>query len=59
MLGDGRGHFKSLAKKESGFFVPYDVKSLNVLHCSNRSLILAGCNNSALKVFDCGKSMEP
>jgi hypothetical protein len=59
MLGDGNGHFKALSKKESGFFVPYDVKCLQVINCDNRPLILVGCNNAALKVFDCRKAMQP
>ena len=59
MTGDGTGHFKALSKKESGFFVPYDVKSLNVVKQENKSLILVGCNNAPLRIYDCTKSMNP
>ena len=54
LLGDGAGNFRPLSKKESGFFVPYDLKSLNMIQYHNRPLILAGCNNHELKIFDCG-----
>lgn len=59
MLGDGTGHFRPLSKKESGFFVPYDVKSLSTINHNGKSLVLVGCNNAPLRVFDCRKSMNP
>jgi enediyne biosynthesis protein E4 len=59
MLGDGTGHFKPLSKKESGFFVPYDVKSLSTVNHNGKTLVLVGCNNAPLRLFDCRKSMNP
>lgn len=59
MLGDGAGGFKVLSKKESGFFAPYDVKSLNILKYDNKPLILVGCNNAPMRIFDCNKSINP
>lgn len=48
MLGDGKGNFEPLTRYQSGFFAPYDVKSLQLI---NDSHILMGCNNEALQVF--------
>jgi hypothetical protein len=51
LSGDGKGNFKPLNYLESGFFVPYDVKSLQELKIDNTLYILAGCNNDSLQVF--------
>ncbi|NND05019.1 MAG: VCBS repeat-containing protein [Saprospiraceae bacterium] len=51
MLGDSKGHFAPLPKEKSGFFAPYDVKSLLQIKCADHSLVLTGCNNDSLKVF--------
>ena len=51
LAGDGKGSFKTIDRKESGFYVPYDVKSMLQLKGKNGKLILVGCNNDVLQVF--------
>jgi len=51
LTGDGSGNFQSVNHLESGFFVPYDVKSLAELKTRDSSYILVGCNNDYLRVF--------
>lgn len=47
LKGNGKGGFEVMDKRESGFFVPNNVKSL----ASIGRLILVGSNNEALQVF--------
>ncbi|MEN8116590.1 MAG: VCBS repeat-containing protein [Bacteroidota bacterium] len=47
LIGNGKGEFTEEHLTESGFFVPYNVKSLAQIN----NLILVGCNNDSLKVF--------
>ena len=49
--GDGKGNFKTTNYLESGFFVPYDVKSLAEIKVDNTIYILVGCNNDKLRFF--------
>lgn len=49
--GDGKGQFKPVSNLKSGFYVPYDVKSLATVHGDGTELILVGCNNDSLRVF--------
>jgi hypothetical protein len=56
LQGDGTGQFKSISYTESGFFVPYDVKSLIQVKGKNSELVLAGSNNSSLKIFRINKN---
>ncbi len=51
LLGDGKGNWKPLEKTESGFFVPYDVKSLDILKSKMGSAILVGSNNDLMRIF--------
>jgi hypothetical protein len=55
LTGDGKGGFTSISPEESGFFVPYDVKSLASLQGQTGKLILVGCNNDFLRVFQLNK----
>lgn len=52
LAGDGKGNFTVVHKQESGFFVPYNVKSLAKIKNNHQNLILVGCNNEALKVYE-------
>ncbi len=51
MLGDGQGNFRPLNPEQSGLFLPYNVKSLVQLETLQDRLLIAGCNNDALKSF--------
>lgn len=51
LAGDGKGNFQAVDRKESGFFVPYNVKSMQALQGVNGSFILVGCNNDFLQIF--------
>jgi hypothetical protein len=56
LAGDGKGNFKSINYPESGFFVPYDVKSLEEIKVDDTRYILVGCNNDSLRVFKVNRS---
>ncbi len=56
MAGDGKGNFVPARYPESGFFVPYDVKSLAEIKVDNTSYILVGCNNDKLRFFKVNRS---
>ncbi len=49
--GDGNGNFNPVNYLESGFFVPYDVKSMALIHAAGGKWILVGCNDDRLRVF--------
>ena len=51
LLGNGKGGFQALDREESGFYLPFDVKSLLPISVKKQMLILAGNNNDALQVF--------
>jgi hypothetical protein len=51
LTGDGKGNFKSENHMDSGFFVPYDVKSLVELKTGDSKYVLVGCNNDYLRVY--------
>ena len=52
LLGDGKGSFAPLSKTESGFFAPYDVKSLARI---NKTAVLVGSNNGPVLQFSWDK----
>jgi len=56
LAGDGSGNFKSYSYLESGFFAPYDVKSLAEIRVDNTKFILVGCNNDFLRIFKANRS---
>ena len=58
LLGDGKGGFSPISKDESGFYVPYDVKSLETIKSGGQKIILVGCNNDEMKVFKHQTSFE-
>jgi len=51
LTGDGKGGFQSVNYQVSGFFVPYDVKSLAEIRLNGSKAVLAGCNKDDLKIF--------
>jgi len=51
MKGKKKGKFKAINYQESGFFVPYNVKSLAKIKIRNTNCVLVGCNNDYLRVF--------
>jgi hypothetical protein len=53
--GDGKGNFIPVDHNKSGFFVPYDVKSMVFVNGNNGKNIMVGCNNDSLQVFKLNK----
>lgn len=51
LKGEGNGNFMPVNHLESGFFLPYDVKSLAEIEVEGEFYVLAGCNNNKLRVF--------
>jgi hypothetical protein len=51
LSGDGKGKFQPMISSESGFFVPYDVKSMAEIKTGSSSCILVGCNDDYLRIF--------
>ena len=54
LVGDGQGDFKPINRQESGFFVPYNVKNMAALQGNTNRMILVGCNDDYLQVFQAG-----
>ncbi|MEM8888838.1 MAG: hypothetical protein AAGD28_12715 [Bacteroidota bacterium] len=52
LVGDGKGKFTSISPKESGIYLPYDVKSLAEIRSNNKSFILVGCNNGPMQSLE-------
>lgn len=50
LTGDGKGHFKSVDVKESGFFVQGDAKSMVNIFTKNKELTLVAINNGELNI---------
>jgi hypothetical protein len=57
--GDGKGNFKSIDHNVSGFYVPYDVRSMVNLNGIDNSYIAVGCNNDSLRVYKVNKIPMP
>ena len=51
LAGDGKGNFTTVNRKESGFYVPYNVKILAALKSGNQQFILVGCNDEQVQIF--------
>ena len=51
LLGDGKSQFSPVDRRKSGIFLPYDVKSLNVLNSPRGRLIFTGCNNDEVRIY--------
>lgn len=56
MKGDGKGKFKSIPAKDSGLFVPGDVRNAAILHLgpkhNNNAAILVARNDDSLMLID-------
>ncbi len=52
MKGDGKGNFVSTKPKESGFFVPYNVKDIKTIRTKAGMAVLVSSNNDLLRVFE-------
>ncbi len=59
LTGDGKGAFEVVNRKESGFFVPANVKQMGMVNGKNGRLILVGCNDDFLRVFRLDTSKRP
>jgi hypothetical protein len=44
--------FKPVAASKSGFFIPYNVKDIQAVKVSGRSVILVSSNNDRLRIYD-------
>ena len=55
LAGDGKGEFTVKTNQETGFFVPYNVKSMALISSPEEKMILVGCNNDSLQVFRINK----
>ncbi len=55
MKGLGNMNFKGLKSFESGFFVPYNVKDIQIINTSNSSTVLVSSNNDILRTFTVNK----
>jgi hypothetical protein len=51
MKGLGNYNFKCLKPNESGFFVPYNVKDMQMIQWKNSLTVLVAINNDSLKAY--------
>ena len=51
LLGDGQGNFQPVSYLKSGFFVPYDVKSIDEINVNGVNYVIVGCNNDEMRIF--------
>ncbi|RYG39617.1 MAG: hypothetical protein EOO01_29115, partial [Chitinophagaceae bacterium] len=51
LKGLGRNEFIALKPLESGFFAPYNVKSIEPIQINNKWAILVSANNDSLRIF--------
>jgi hypothetical protein len=51
MKGLGNLNFKPMKSFESGFFVPYNVKDVQVIRSKDNAYVLVSVNNEGLRVF--------
>ena len=51
LTGDSKGNFVPLSKEDSGFYTPYNVKSMLPISTNQDKLILVGSNNDKLRVI--------
>ena len=52
LKGMGNGEFKPLKSFESGFFVPYNVKDIQLIMVKDKWTVLVSVNNEGLRVFN-------
>ncbi|MDN5212733.1 VCBS repeat-containing protein [Fulvivirgaceae bacterium BMA12] len=51
MRGDGKNNFEAVSPAKSGFYAPYDVKNMEVMHAGKDKMVLLGINNDDLQIF--------
>jgi hypothetical protein len=51
LKGNGKGSFEPVLARESGFYLPYDVKKLALLKTAKEKLIMSANNNDHLVTF--------
>lgn len=51
LLGDGGGNFASQTIRESGIYLPYDVKHMLRIDGQNKTLVVVGVNGDAVQVL--------
>ena len=52
LLGDGKGHFSSLAASQTGLKLRGDVRDLVNIRGKKGDKLMVGVNNQAVKVFE-------
>ncbi len=51
LVGDSKGNFRPIDKETSGFYVPYDVKSMASLKTKEGRYIVVGSNQAPLSIY--------
>ncbi len=51
LLGDKNGKFEAMSVNNSGFFVPKNVKNINLIKVKGQKCVLIGVNDNSLKLF--------
>jgi hypothetical protein len=51
LKGSGNLNFVASKPMESGFFVPYNVKDVQLINMKDHQVILVSSNNDSLRVF--------
>ena len=51
LKGDGKGNFVCTKPQESGFFVPYNVKDIEMIKTKTGIAVLVSSNNDSLRIF--------
>ena len=54
MKGTGDLNFKPLKHFESGFFVPYNVKDIQLIKVKDERAVIVGINNEGIRIFSTG-----
>ncbi len=52
LKGKGNFEYQALKPLESGFFVPYNVKDMQLIKVGNKEVVLVSSNDDALRVFE-------
>jgi hypothetical protein len=52
LLGSGNFEFEVQMPYESGFFIPYNVKDLQLINSGDNWSILVSSNNDSLRIFE-------
>ena len=60
LTGNGKGDFKAMLPKESGFVIPHDVKNMELIKLGKgkKAAVLVASNNDALRIFTLKNEVE-